>query len=420
MRALAAVATGLMLLGASVAIAGQEPHAPEIDTPVEAAAPRSDTRTQYPAFLINSYFGVDAGYLDYGFTERLLEPGFHVERITVPHAAARVTLFGHEFNQNVSAQLTYMRPVQYVTYTNVNGDGSAHHVWANFGGLTMRARVPIARRTRLYGEGGLGITSRHGFPVGAVHPTVRDAHYASFLAGGGVERSVTPAWDLTAGALYSPGDARVAEPRALMISGGFRYTMRALSDDVVDANRLAAFSFPLNLLRVEYSTGYGYAINTFLSDRVPVFWGGNVHVDRGVAVHYDRGVFHTEKIFALELGASVSSWRSQADRNEFFTLSAYPLFRFTWLRTRAADAYFCYSLAGPTYISRVTVDGLDTGHHFTFQDFMGAGVFLGRHRSVEAGVKINHYSNGNIFTENAGLKIPVTLVIGYSFPRFQG
>jgi hypothetical protein len=85
------------------------------------------------------------------------------------------------------------------------------------------------------------------------------------------------------------------------------------------------------------------------------------------------------------------------------------------IRTNPADVYLCYSLAGPTYISKLTLDRLDTGSHFTFQDFMGVGVFLGKHRSVSAGVKINHYSNGNIFTENAGVKIPITLALGYAF-----
>jgi hypothetical protein len=61
------------------------------------------------------------------------------------------------------------------------------------------------------------------------------------------------------------------------------------------------------------------------------------------------------------------------------------------------------------------LDRLDTGRHFTFQDFMGAGAFLGRGRHVAAGIKINHYSNGNIFTQNAGVKIPLTVTLGYTF-----
>ncbi len=389
----------------------QEPVAP----PAAEAPPHEDTRTQYPAFLVNSYVSVNLGYVDYAFSDRQLEPGFHAASVVIPHVAARVGVFGHDFGRYLSAQLTYMRPVRYVTYRNVNGDQAAHHVWTHFGGATLKLRVPVTARTSIYGEGGLGITSRHGFLVNTTQRVVRDAQYASFLFGAGLEHHVSATWDLTAGAIYSPSDDRDTEPRALLLSAGFRYTMRALPAERVEANRQAGFSFPANVVQVEYATGYGYGINTFLSRNVPIFWGGNVKVARGVAMHYDRNVFHTRKIFALDLGTSVSSWRSRSNRDGFFTVSAYPLLRFTIVRTKPADVYLCYSFAGPTYISRQTLDELDTGNHFTFQDFMGAGVFLGRHKTVSAGVKINHYSNGNIFTQNAGVKIPVTFTLGYAF-----
>jgi hypothetical protein len=84
-------------------------------------------------------------------------------------------------------------------------------------------------------------------------------------------------------------------------------------------------------------------------------------------------------------------------------------------RCVGADAYFAYSVAGPTFISKVLLDDLDTGHHFTFQDFMSVGVFAGRNRHINVGVKINHFSNGNIFTQNAGITIPLTVAAGYAF-----
>ena len=115
------------------------------------------------------------------------------------------------------------------------------------------------------------------------------------------------------------------------------------------------------------------------------------------------------------MGSSGSVWRSQANQQTFYTLSIYPLFRWTFLRLKPADIWAVYSLAGPTYISRTLIDGRDTGHHFTFQDFMGLGAFVGRTRNVSVGVKINHYSNGNIFTENAGVRIPITFSVGYAF-----
>jgi hypothetical protein len=148
---------------------------------------------------------------------------------------------------------------------------------------------------------------------------------------------------------------------------------------------------------------------------VPIFWGGNVKVARGVAVHYEQNVFHTRKVFGLDIGGSTGFWRSRANSEWIRTLSIYPLLRFTLLRTRPADVYAMYSLAGPSWISRTDADGLALGNHFTFQDFIGMGVFFGRGRHLNAGVKINHYSNGNIFNENAGLKIPYTFNVGYAF-----
>jgi hypothetical protein len=399
MRRIAAL---VMTLTAANVVSAQQPD------------PNSDTRTQFPALLANSYFSVNIGFIDYPFSQRQLQPGYEAGSVTVPHVAARVALFGHQFTQHVSVQGTYMRPVRYVAYKNVNGDSSTHHVWMHFGGVTVKAQAPIARRLSVYGEGGLGITSRSGFERGDA-PVVRDAHYAAPLVGGGLEYHVTPAWDVLGGTLYSPGRSRDAQPRTILLSGGFRYTMRPLPADRVEANRRAGFIFPANVVQVEWSTGYGYGINTFVSRKVPVFWGGNVKVDRGIALHYDRNVFHSRKVFALDFGTSASSWRSRTNQDTFYTLSAYPLLRFTFLRRRAADLYAVYSLAGPTYISRSFIDGRDTGNHFTFQDFMGLGAFVGRTRNISIGVKINHYSNGNIFTENAGVKIPVTLGVGYTF-----
>ncbi len=126
-------------------------------------------------------------------------------------------------------------------------------------------------------------------------------------------------------------------------------------------------------------------------------------------------MFHTRKRFAFDLGASASYWKSNGNRDVFGTFSAYPLFRFFLARTRPADLYFSYSLAGPTYISQTMIDGRDTGERFTFQDFMGVGAFFGKTRRLNAELGLKHYSNGNVFTKNASIKIPLTLTLGLAF-----
>jgi lipid A 3-O-deacylase PagL len=379
------------------------------------AQPSDDTRTQYPRLLQNSFISINVGAIDQPFSQAQLEPGFHAASIEVPRADVRVMLIGHEFNRVISAQASYMRPLNYVTYADVGpGDVDRHHVRVNFGAVTLKARLPVARRWSAYGEGGLGFTSRTGFSLGDT-PVVTDAHYASLLLGGGAEYRLTPSWDLTGGVTFSPGRDDVRQPHTIFYSSGFRYTVRPLPAERVDANRDAGVLFPRHVIQVEYSSGMGYGVNDFVSRRVPIFWGGHAKVDFGLAPHYERNVFHTRRVFALDIGASAGFYKTRQNNDRFVTLSAYPLFRFTFLRARLADMYFAYSLAGPTYISKVILDDLNTGRHFTFQDFMGIGWFAGASRNLNLGVKINHYSNGNIFTQNAGVKIPLTFSVGYAF-----
>jgi hypothetical protein len=54
--------------------------------------------------------------------------------------------------------------------------------------------------------------------------------------------------------------------------------------------------------------------------------------------------------------------------------SIYPVLRFTPVRSQSQDIYFNYSLAGPTFISKTTIDTHETGKQFTFRDFMGVGT----------------------------------------------
>ena len=165
-----------------------------------------------------------------------------------------------------------------------------------------------------------------------------------------------------------------------------------------------------------YSTdAAGFEVNHIVSGVVPIFWGGLAQVKHGVAVRYQRNLFHTRKVFSFDVGASVSYWKSRADRATFYTASLFPEFRFAPFRMRGADLYFNYSLLGPTSISRVSIDGNDTGRHFTFQDFMGMGVYVGKDRHFNAEIHIGHYSNGNIFPQNAGVSIPLTFDLGYAF-----
>ena len=111
-----------------------------------------DGRTQYPSLLSDSYFNVNIGSLHYAFNSLQLEPGFSVDAVEVPHVAVRVVLLGHQFHKYLAAQVSYMRPVNYVSYKSINGDKQDHHVWMHYGSLTLlfRSTFSAGRGRKLY------------------------------------------------------------------------------------------------------------------------------------------------------------------------------------------------------------------------------------------------------------------------------
>jgi hypothetical protein len=275
--------------------------------------------------------------------------------------------------------------------------------------------MPLSQKVSAYVEGGLGVTSRSGFVINGT-PVLQDAHFAAGLVGAGLSYQVTPEIDLLFGATYSPGRKSFAQPSTRLYTSGFRFHMNPLPPAVVERNRREGYIFPENVLRIGYTTNLGgYSLNTFFSENLPIFWGGKVETRRGFTVDYQRNVFHTRNRFAFDLGASASYWKSQDNHEIFRTASFYPLFRFFLGRTDNADLYVCYSLAGPSYISATKIDGREIGERFTFQDFMGFGTFFGKGRHYNAELGIKHYSNGNIFTRNASVKIPLTMTVGLTF-----
>jgi hypothetical protein len=220
--------------------------------------------------------------------------------------------------------------------------------------------------------------------------------------------------------MFSPRNKNAKQPATLFLGAGFRYNMRALG------KQDEKYSYPTNgkgsanfrdLLQLGYSTNaLGYGVNDAVSKGpVPIFWGGDAEVRRGFTLHYQRSFFRTPKTFAFYWGASASWWKSNKARGEFYTLSVFPMLRFTVFRWKNSDLYFNYSVAGPTYISKTIIDGHDTGKHFTFQDFMSMGANWGKQGRLNTELRIAHYSNGNIFPQNTGVKIPLTFNLGYSF-----
>ena len=387
-----------------------------------------DTRTQYPPFLTNLYFEINIGYINYPFTSLHMETGYEVDNIEIPHTAVRIIPFGYNFNKFLSAQISYMRPVLWVRYNNVKGDnyfnnvgdGHNHPVFMNIGGVSLKGQYPIKNKLKLYAEAGMSVVTRSGFQEdkNLEIDIVKDVGYATLLFGAGLKYRVNEKWTLQVGTTYSPANEPAKQPYSIFHSAGFSFNLAPLPEEVVQENVKSGYIFPKNMIQVGYSTNaFGYGINNFLSEgKIPVFWGGYAEVEKGITLHYQQNVFHGKKIFSLDWGTSFSFWQSDIENTKFWTLSLFPVLRFSFLHTKPFDMYLNYSLAGPTYISaNEHLDNRKTGPHFTFQDFMGLGMYMGKNRNINAEVRIAHYSNGNLFPQNEGVKIPLTFNLGYAF-----
>lgn len=307
----------------------------------------------------------------------------------------------------------------WVNYYDINGDMEYHSIFTNVGGISVKAGLPLKGRLGIFGEGGFALISRKGFLDynQAEQPyIINDIVYGTYMLGGGLNYRINNKWKLMLSGIYSPPNDQKKQPYTVYYSGGFTLTMDPLSEEKVKHNNSGGYIFPRRMVQLGYTTNaFGYGINSFVSEgTIPIFWGGKAKVKQGIAIHYTENVYHRRKVFAFDLGLSFSYFSTSEQSEEFWTLSAFPIFRFTVLRTRPLDLYLNYSVAGPSFISKEDLDGYKTGPKFTFQDLMGMGVFVGKNREINAELRIGHYSNGNIFPKNQGVMLPLTFCLGYS------
>ena len=377
-----------------------------------------DDRYQLPVSLQKSYFEVNVGAIDYNFSESQFEllPDYDFQSVEVPHTAVRLVLFGYKFNKYLSAQISYMRPVYWVNYEYENSNYIQRTgVWMNVAGLTVKTHLPIVDKISVFGEFGLGIVTRLGGVSYRGATIVRKANYSSVLFGGGVNYKLNSKTDLLLSTVYSPENKVVNQPAISFMSAGFAYKLNPIVADKVETAKSIGYVHPKHLFQLGYSSLiFKYAINNSFSN-IPIFWGGDAEVNHGVSFDYRQNAFHTAKYFSLDWGVGASLYTSNANKENFFTVAAYPVFRFNFLHTKHLASYAYYSIAGPSFISKTVIDGIDTGKHFTFQDNMGLGFYIGKSRNYNLEFKIGHYSNGNIFTNNAGVKVPFSMHLGYAF-----
>jgi hypothetical protein len=368
-------------------------------------------------FLHNSYLGISVGKGFYGFgDDELKEP--HTAQGVSSDLASGSVFSGHYFNKHLAFNLGYIRPFEWIKYNKLDNKDVSGSVRITLFTFTLRPTLNISRKLSVNGQVGPGYLTRNGLERDG-ETFIEDGGFLTFVTGGGLSYRLTKSFYADADVIYSfPRDSE-KQPGLFYASVGVHYLVqRKSNDEKRDKPKDEKYKFPFRLIEIggfSRDLFYNEPHKYFHPPNIPIFWIGDVKLEKGTYVMYEHNVYHTRRWFSFDLGASAGFWESHLKKESFSTCSVYGAIKIWLLRGNMFDLYVTYSAAGPTYISRHVIDDIDTGRHFTFQDFMGIGVFLGRDRRFNINSKIMHFSNGNIFPENTGVAVPSTIAVGYSF-----
>jgi len=374
-------------------------------------AESNESRRQLPVIFNHSWIGLSGGAKISNYSNANLTP-YTAQSIKNTIGAMRITL-GHYFNPYLAISLSLMRGIHSVKISHVGVQRPTYSVSENVFGLTLRPSLPITDRMGIYGEVGYGLVSREGFLIW--NYGIRNSNMSTVLLGAGWYYRFPHNFLIDLEGIYTPANRGKNQPRIIYVGLGLSYML------IDDPSREygPSYWFPLNVLNINYVNDniYYWDVARYLTTprSVPVFFDGHIKVGKGWALYYERNFFHTTKSFSMEWGVSIAGWQSKYWRQSFYTVSLFPELKAWMLRSNFVDLYFTYSLAGPTYISRVYIDGFDSGSNFTFQDFIGLGALLGESKRFNIDVKVIHYSNGNTLPHNPGVCVPVMFGMGATF-----
>jgi hypothetical protein len=392
---------------------------------------KSANPEQMPGWMKKMSFEAGPAYIQYPFSSAQLNPGFSAREIVVPNIAFKMGL-SYRINPYLSAKMSYLMPSAWVSYTveaNNNTelpDETPQHsvltrpVWMNYAGFTLNGHLRISDKLEAMAEAGSALVTRKGFASVSNQQIIDHATYFAPLIGAGLQYSFHDLWSVVASGGWIPASVKYNQPRTTYASVGIRF--QPPSGPTTTKQPSSTMTHPRQWLQVGYSSNsLGYGVNNFITG-LRIFWGGRLQVEEGIQLQYQRNIFHTPRWFAIDWGIHAARWspvplilNGQEIQENFYTLSVYPVFRLNFLQTTPADLYFFYSVAGPGFISRSTIHEVDLGEQFIFTDTMGFGAFAGKKRRLALELRIGHYSNGNMFPSNSGVKVPLTLLVGTTF-----
>ena len=385
---------------------------------------KANFKSQPSDFLSKAYYSINFGGIFYPFSNDNLIDGYKTDTYSRNIFSGRM-LLGYKIKPNLAVKFGTIRPASWFKYDNINNIGYDRSVWINAWSLSLKQNINLNKKLSLYGEAGIANVTRSGFSIND-KVIYENAHFGSILYGFGFNYKLNDKFRLNLNGTFIPESEKENQPSISQVSFGFEYHINKLPEQKAEEFEKNEYFFPNNLIQVSYGTSkIGFGMNRFFgmslkvgnfeSFGIPIFWVGESKAANAFSVTYQKLAFRTEKIFSLDWGVSVTAFNTEATNEKVLAFSVFPSMRFYLMRRKGFDFYANYSLIGPTYLTVKNIDKLNTGPKITFQDTMGFGVFFGKKRSYNAELRIMHYSNGNNFTDNSGVAVPIQFTLGKTF-----
>jgi len=116
----------------------------------------------------------------------------------------------------------------------------------------------------------------------------------------------------------------------------------------------------------------------------------------------------------LSLGVGVSQLWNDYDDETVLIGSVLPTLRYFFGESKRFRPY-AFVTTGFSYMTEPGLGHQLLGGYFAFNDFFGVGSYLGGERLWSASICWRHISNAGLFKPNAGIDVPVCLLVGRRF-----
>ncbi len=291
----------------------------------------------------NNYAALNISFINFPFINPQLNLGYKVQRMYISNTSLQM-IIGHQFNKTISGELSWTVPLKQPMCYNINGDGEHHNVGITIAGLSLKIEAAIKKNISIYGKAGLTIISRQGFKINDF-PVVDDENYIGFLLGAGFQYQFNKSLNLRIGVLYSPPASKLYQRYAEFFSAGIKYNPNLHPAPEKETYRI----FAKHIVQAGYATNtFGYGVNDFFEKgKIPIFWDGNIYIKTGVSLQYQQHLYNGKKFFSIYWGANLGYWKT-VNTDQFFTVSIFPVFRFTLIRTHPAtdNSQSCFAIDG--------------------------------------------------------------------------